>query len=205
MTDFVMTIAGDTVATEATFAVRNPATGKAFAEAPECTRLQLDAAFETAAKAARDWKSDKAVRRSSLLQAAEVLLSSSAELVPVLTAEQGKPLADAEFEVSTSAAWCEYFANLEMPREVIQDDDTAFVELTPRPLGVVAAITPWNFPLILAFWKIAPALLAGNSVVLKPSPYTPLATLKIGELLREVLPPGVLNVVSGGDDVGALG
>lgn len=79
----------------------------------------------------------------------------------------------------------------------------AFVELASRPLGVVAAITPWNFPLILAFWKIAPALLAGNTLVLKPSPFTPLATLKVGELLREVFPPGVLNVVSGGDELGA--
>jgi acyl-CoA reductase-like NAD-dependent aldehyde dehydrogenase len=72
-----------------------------------------------------------------------------------------------------------------------------------RPLGVVAAITPWNFPLTLAFWKIAPALLAGNTMVLKPSPFTPLSTLKVAELLRDVLPPGVLNVVSGGDELGA--
>jgi acyl-CoA reductase-like NAD-dependent aldehyde dehydrogenase len=69
-----------------------------------------------------------------------------------------------------------------------------------RPLGLVAAITPWNFPLILAFWKIAPALLAGNTLVLKPSPYTPLATFKVGELLREVFPAGVVNVVSGVDE-----
>jgi acyl-CoA reductase-like NAD-dependent aldehyde dehydrogenase len=77
------------------------------------------------------------------------------------------------------------------------------VELARRPLGVVAAITPWNFPLTLAFWKIAPALLAGNTLVLKPSPYTPLTTLKVGELLKDVFPPGVVNIVSGGDDLGA--
>ncbi|MEV4257116.1 aldehyde dehydrogenase family protein, partial [Spirillospora sp. NPDC049652] len=73
----------------------------------------------------------------------------------------------------------------------------------PRPLGVVAAITPWNFPLLLAAWKLGPALLAGNTVVLKPSPYTPLSSLLLGEALRDVLPPGVLNVVSGGDELGA--
>ena len=78
------------------------------------------------------------------------------------------------------------------------------MELARRPLGVVAAITPWNFPLTLAFWKIAPALLAGNTLVLKPSPFTPLTTLKVGELLRDVFPPGVVNIVSGGDDLGAF-
>jgi acyl-CoA reductase-like NAD-dependent aldehyde dehydrogenase len=87
---------------------------------------------------------------------------------------------------------------------VIQDDETAFVEVVGRPLGVVAAITPWNFPLTLAFWKIAPALLAGNTMVLKPSPYTPLTTLAVGRLLQDVFPPGVVNVVSGGDRLGGL-
>src|SRR6202042_1034434 len=136
-------------------------------------------------------------------RAADVLLASPGDLAPTLTAEQGKPLADAGIEVFASAIWAQYFANLETPPQVIQDDDSAYVELARRPLGVVAAITPWNFPLTLAFWKIAPALLAGNTMVLKPSPFTPLATLKIGELLRDVFPPGVLNIVSGGDDLGA--
>ena len=173
MSDFVMTIAGEAAPTEDTFGVRNPATGEVFAQAPECTRQQLDAAFDAAAKAARDWKADEAARRATLLQAADVLMASTADLAPVLTAEQGKPLSDAGIEVFASAIWCQYFANLDMPTQVIQDDDTAYVELARRPLGVVAAITPWNFPLTLAFWKIAPALLAGNTLVLKPSPYTP--------------------------------
>jgi acyl-CoA reductase-like NAD-dependent aldehyde dehydrogenase len=121
----------------------------------------------------------------------------------VLTAEQGKPLADANIEVFAAAIWCQYFANLETPPQVIQDDAEALVEVVRRPVGVVAAITPWNFPLTLAFWKIAPALLAGNTLVLKPSPFTPLTTLKVAEILREAMPPGVLNVVSGGDQLGA--
>jgi acyl-CoA reductase-like NAD-dependent aldehyde dehydrogenase len=89
-----------------------------------------------------------------------------------------------------------------MPREVIQDDDAAYAEVVRRPMGVVAAITPWNFPIVLASWKIGPALLAGNTMVLKPSPFTPRSTLLMGEILNEVLPPGVLNVVSGGDELG---
>ncbi len=204
MSEFVMTIAGEAAPTEATFGVVNPATGEVFAKAPECTRAQLDAAFDAAAKAARDWKADEGARRAALLKAADVLLAQAAtELAPILTAEQGKPLGDAAIEGFASAIWCQYFANLEMVPQVIQDDDSAYVELARRPLGVVAAITPWNFPLTLAFWKIAPALLAGNTLVLKPSPFTPLTTLKVGELLRDVFPPGVVNIVSGGDELGA--
>ena len=131
------------------------------------------------------------------------MLASAGELAPILTAEQGKPLGDANIEVFAAAIWCQYFANLETPPQVIQDDAEARVEVVRRPVGVVAAITPWNFPLTLAFWKIAPALLAGNTLVLKPSPFTPLTTLKVAEILRDTMPPGVLNVVSGGDQLGA--
>jgi acyl-CoA reductase-like NAD-dependent aldehyde dehydrogenase len=203
MSDFVMTIAGDSVPAVESFGVVNPANGDVFAHAPECTRQQLDAAFDAAAKAQRDWKLDEGARRQALLAMADVLLASAGELAPILTAEQGKPLGDANIEVFAAAIWCQYFANLETPAQVIQDDDEARVEVVRRPVGVVGAITPWNFPLTLAFWKIAPALLAGNTLVLKPSPFTPLTTLKVGEVLRDVLPPGVLNIVSGGDDLGA--
>ena len=203
MSDFVMTIGGDSVPAGESFGVHNPATGEVFAHAPECSRTQLDAAFDSAAKAYQDWKSDEPARRAALLKMADVLLASAGEIAPVLTAEQGKPLGDANIEVFAAAIWCQYFANLETPSQTIQDDADALVDVIRRPLGVVAAITPWNFPLTLAFWKIAPALLAGNTMVLKPSPFTPLATLKTVELLRSALPPGVLNVVSGGDDLGA--
>jgi acyl-CoA reductase-like NAD-dependent aldehyde dehydrogenase len=203
MSDFVMSIGGDTVPAAESFGVVNPATGEVFAEAPECTRQQLDAAFDAASKAQRDWKLDESARRQTLLTMADVLMASAGELAPVLTSEQGKPLGDANIEVFAAAIWCQYFANLEIPPQVIQDDAQARVEVVPRPIGVVAAITPWNFPLTLAFWKIAPALLAGNTMVLKPSPFTPLTTLMVGELLMDVLPAGVLNVVSGGDDLGA--
>jgi len=203
MSDFVMTIGGDTVPAADSFGVINPASGEVFAHAPECSTQQLDAAFDAASKAQRDWKLDESARRQTLLTMADVLLASSAELAPVLTAEQGKPLGDANIEVFAAAIWCQYFANLETPPQVIQDDAEALVEVVRRPVGVVAAITPWNFPLTLAFWKIAPALLAGNTLVLKPSPFTPLTTLKAAEILRDAMPPGVLNVVSGGDQLGA--
>jgi acyl-CoA reductase-like NAD-dependent aldehyde dehydrogenase len=202
VSEFSMTIDGGAVPTTDSFGVVNPATAEVFAQAPECTRAQLDAAMESAQKAYRDWRSDEGARREALHRAADALFGAADAIGPVLTAEQGKPLAEAGMEVLGAGVWFKYFADLELPREVIQDDDTAFAEVLRRPLGVVAAITPWNFPLILASWKIAPALLAGNTMVLKPSPFTPLATLKLGELLAGIFPPGVLNVVSGGDELG---
>ena len=198
-----MTISGQSVPAADTFAVLNPATNEVFAESPVCRREQLDAAMEAAAKAFRGWRSDETARRQGLREAAGALLSASGKLAPILTAEQGKPLSDANLEIFAAGMWLQYYADLELPREVIQDDGVIFAEVVRKPLGVVAAITPWNFPVALAFWKIAPALLAGNTMVLKPSPFTPLSTLKVGEILRDVLPPGVLNVVGGGDDLGA--
>jgi acyl-CoA reductase-like NAD-dependent aldehyde dehydrogenase len=187
MSDFTMTIGGEAVATEGTFGVRNPATAEVFAQAPECSRAQLDAAMDTAAKAFPAWRADIEVRRQALRDIAAALLASLGDLAPLLTAEQGKSINDANLEIFGSSMWCSYFAELDIPRQILQEDD----------------ITPWNFPLNLAFWKIAPALLAGNTMVLKPSPFTPLTTLKAGELLRSILPPGVLNIVSGGDGLGA--
>jgi acyl-CoA reductase-like NAD-dependent aldehyde dehydrogenase len=203
MAEFTMTIGGEAAATEQSFGVRNPATGEVFAQAPECTKAQLDAAMDAAVKAAKEWRVDIEARRECLRQMAAALLGNMTDVAATLTAEQGKPLADANVEVFGSAIWLQYFAELELASEVIQDDDQAFVEVVRRPLGVVAAITPWNFPLNLAFWKIAPALLAGNTMVLKPSPFTPLSTLQTAELLRPLLPPGVLNVVSGGNELGS--
>jgi acyl-CoA reductase-like NAD-dependent aldehyde dehydrogenase len=200
--NYQMTIEGQDLEASGTFPVINPATGASFASAPECSKEQLDHAFQSAADAFQDWRVDEGLRRASLQKAAELLLASGDDLAPVLTAEQGKPLRDAKGEAMAAGIWFQYFANLEIPNQILQDDEQAFAELIRRPLGVVAAITPWNFPITLASWKIAPALLAGNTIVLKPSPYTPLATLKLGQLLASVLPPGVLNVVSGSDELG---
>ena len=150
MSDLMMTIGGEAVPTAATFDVINPAKGTAFAQAPECSPEQLDAAFESASKAYRDWRSDEAARRAALLAGADALMAAAGDIAPILTAEQGKPLGEANIEVFGAAIWLQYYANLEIPREVIQDDDNAFAEVVRRPLGVVAAITPWNFPLILA-------------------------------------------------------
>ena len=198
-----MTIDGAPAATEATFGVINPATGDIFDQAPECTREQLDAAMQAAATAFRTWRLDEAARRALLGACSDAINAHADELARMLTQEQGKPLAKAAGEIAGAAKWFTYTAKLEIPVEVALDNDRVRVEVRRRPYGVVAAITPWNYPVSLAVWKIAPALLAGNTIVLKPSPFTPLATLRLGEILRNVLPAGVLNVVSGGDALGA--
>jgi len=203
MTDQAMTIGGARQQAATTFGVVNPATGEVHAQAPECSREQLDQAFEAAAKAQVDWQRDEDARREALRAAAGALFAAANDLAPILTREQGKPLARATEEVFGAGVWFQYFADLEVPREVIQDDERAFAEVVRKPVGVVAAITPWNFPLVLASWKLAPALRAGNTVVLKPSPFTPLATLAMAEVIDAVLPPGVINVVSGGNELGA--
>jgi acyl-CoA reductase-like NAD-dependent aldehyde dehydrogenase len=199
---FTMTIGGEAVSAAETFDVLNPATGKPTGQAPDCSQAQLDRAFAGAQHAQRAWRQDSDARRDALIAGSKALEAAADQIAALLTAEQGKPLADAREEVGAAAGMLAYYARLELPREIIQDDDGATVEVFRRPLGVVAAITPWNFPLALAAMKIAPALLAGNTMVLKPSPYTPLNTLLLGEVMRDVLPPGVLNVVSGGDQLG---
>ena len=200
---FFATADGKDLATDATFDVINPSTGEVFAQAPSVTPEQLDAVFAAANRAYGDWKRDDAFRRTSLLAAAAAVEAAVDELAPILVAEQGKPLADARGEIFAAGVWLRYYAELEVPREIIRDDAERFEEVYRRPLGVVSAITPWNFPITLAMWKIAPALRAGNTIVVKPSPYTPLTTLALARVLRGVLPDGVLNVVTGPDPLGA--
>ena len=203
MSDFTLTIDGKGVPGAGSFGVINPATGKVFAHAPECSRQQLDDAMEAAHRAFGPWQRDEARRRQALVACADALQARIGELAPILTQEQGKPLARANEELIGAAVWFRYTASLQIPVEVVQDDENVRIEVRRRPYGVVGAITPWNFPVLLAVWKIAPALLAGNTVVIKPSPFTPLSTLRLGEILRDALPPGVVNVVSGGDELGA--
>jgi acyl-CoA reductase-like NAD-dependent aldehyde dehydrogenase len=203
VSDYTMTIGGEAVAAPGTFGVVNPATGEIAEHAPDCSREQLDQAMAAAQAALPAWRRDEEARRKALLAAADVMFARSEEIGRIITLEQGKPLKDATMEVVGAGVWTKYFAELELPREIIQDDGNALVEVVRRPMGVVAAITPWNFPLLLAIWKLAPALLAGNTMVLKPSPFTPLSSLRLGEALRDVFPPGVFNVVSGGDELGA--
>lgn len=201
--DFRMTIDGERIATAAILPVYNPATRSVIAEVPDATEAQLNAAVAAAGRAFQSWRNTTAATRSAALNAIGDVLEKNAEaFMALLTKEQGKPRAGAEWEILGSVYWLRELAKQSLPDEVVEDTAERRVITRFSPLGVVGAITPWNFPVLLAVWKIGPALMAGNTIVVKPSPFTPLTTLKLGELCSEVLPPGVFNVVSGGDELG---
>jgi len=197
-----MTIAGKPVRSAGTVPITNPATGELAGHAPCCTKKQLDLAVGAAVDAYQGWAADETLRRTMLGSVSEVLKGNADELSRLITAEQGKPLRESRIEILGSARWMRWYAEFQADEEIIQDDARGRVVVRRRPIGPVAAITPWNYPITTACWKLAPALRAGNTVVLKPSPFTPLATLRLGELLGEVLPPGVVNVVSGTSELG---
>ena len=202
MSEYTMTINGQPVSSTEVVKVVNPATGEVFAEAPDCSRDQLDLAMQSSQEAFLDWKADLARRREVMYACAAALEDAAEELGRVATMEQGMPLSMGVGSVRRSAENFRVYADLEVPRSVVQDDEAALIEVVRRPIGVIAAIKPWNVPIGMAVNTIAPAFRAGCTVVLKPSPYTPLVTLKLGEALRGVVPNGVLNVVSGGDALG---
>jgi acyl-CoA reductase-like NAD-dependent aldehyde dehydrogenase len=203
MTGYTMSIDGEQQHGAQSFGVINPATEQEFARAPSCSAEQLEAAITAAHRAFATWKRDESARRAALRKGAELLHGKAAEIGVTLSMEQGKPLAQATGEVLGAAAQLKAAADMPLPGEVTRDDAKGRIEICYRPYGVVAAITPWNFPVTIAMSKIAPALLGGNTMVLKPSPFTPLSTLMVGTLLNEVLPKGVLNVISGGNELGA--
>ncbi|MGI5498648.1 aldehyde dehydrogenase family protein [Lentzea sp. CA-135723] len=204
-TAFTMTIDGRAVGGRTTFAVVDPATLRTAGAAPACTPEQLDEAVATARRAQPAWAAlSETDRQKHLVAIADVVDAHADELAGLVTLEQGKPLALALGEVGGLSHWLRETATLSLPSAVNQDDAERRSVTAHVPLGVVAAITPWNYPLGQLGFKLGPALLAGNAVVLKPSTFTPLSALRLGELLRGVLPPGVLNVVSGLDELGPL-
>ena len=200
---FTMTIGGEAVTGAETFEVLNPATEQVIAVAPDAMKDDLDRAVAAARDAFPGWAATPIdQRRAHLDRLGDALFANMDGLKRLLTTEQGKSLGDAEFEIGGAAMWLKGSAALELPVTVNEDTAERYSETRHIPLGVVGAIAPWNYPLILAMFKVGPALLAGNTMVLKPSPFTPLSTLKFGEIAASILPPGVLNVVSGGDRLG---
>ena len=203
MSDFRLLINGKLVEGAGTLDVINPATGRILTAAPRADRAQLDQAVAAAKAAFPTWSATPLRQRGALLvKLAEALEAEQDEFARLLTQEQGKPLPQAQWEIAQSIAVLRYFATLDLPPEVLKEDATQKVVRQHRPLGVVAAITPWNVPMILLMIKVAPALLAGNTVVAKPAPTTPLTTLKFGELCARILPPGVVNVIVDQNDLG---
>ncbi len=200
---YTMTIGGKPVSGAGSFPVLNPANEQPIAACPDCSPEQLDQAVAAARAAFPAWSATPIEkRREALLAIAGALAANADDLHRLLTSEQGKPHAMAMGDVMGGAYWLQAISGLEIPTHVVEDTEERKGVTRHVPIGVVGAIAPWNFPVILAMFKVAPALLAGNTVVLKPSPFTPLTTLKIGELTRGLIPDGVLNIVAGGDSLG---
>lgn len=204
-----MIIGGETVTAQKTFDVFNPSTGELVGSAPNASLADLDKAVAAANTAFKDWSrlSDEELK-SYCEKVTAKIGEHSEELAALLTKEQGKPLngMGSRYEMGGAGAWAAHTTSLNLTSKMIQDNNEERVEMFRRPLGVVGSITPWNWPVMIAIWHILPALRTGNTVVSKPSPFTPLSTLRMIELMNEVLPAGVVNCVpaaDNGDNIGA--
>jgi acyl-CoA reductase-like NAD-dependent aldehyde dehydrogenase len=201
--DFFHLIDGELVKSEEALEVINPASEEVFARAPQASRGQLNQAVTAARRAFESWSRTSYEERATLLrQLGETLRAQQDSLAELLTREQGKPLGQARDEIGRAFSQSEGMTRIAIEPEVLVEDAQRRIELHYHPLGVVGIITPWNAPINLAAGPLTSALYTGNTVILKPSPYTPLSTLKVGELAREVFPRGVVNVLAGGDELG---
>ncbi|MFK0165031.1 aldehyde dehydrogenase family protein [Rhizobium sp. NPDC090279] len=202
MTFYSATIGGTPVTGEANFAVLNPATGKEAGRAPNMGAADLDRAVAAARAAFPEWSAlgDKELQRICAAVTSRIE-EHAEELATIITLEQGKPLngLGSRWEMGGAVAWAGYTTGLSLPVKLLQDNAEGRVELHRKPIGVVGSITPWNFPVMIAIWHVMPALRTGNTVVIKPSPLTPLSTLRLVEIMNEELPSGVLNVVTSDD------
>jgi acyl-CoA reductase-like NAD-dependent aldehyde dehydrogenase len=202
---YTLLIDGRAVETTAQLDVVNPATGQVFAHCPQAGGHELDTAVAAARRAFPAWKAlSFAERARCIARLAAALESHTEPLARLLTQEQGKPVGQSRDEIARGATLSTGMTKIELRSEVILDNAERYVELRYLPLGVAGIITPWNAPVNLAIGPLTSALYTGNCAILKPSPFTPLTTLRIGELMRDIFPPGVINVLAGGDELGAL-
>jgi acyl-CoA reductase-like NAD-dependent aldehyde dehydrogenase len=202
--DFRMWIGGEERTGSRAMEVINPATEEVIAACPHATEEDLDGAVRAAARAFPAWNAlgiDR--RREALARIADAMDASCLPLARLLTQEQGKPIGEAKGEVARAAAYFRHFSDAAF--ETSSQDLSAGrrVEIHHRPLGVVGAIVPWNYPLLLMAFKLPAALLTGNTIVLKPAATTPLTSLAFGRLVADIVPPGVINVISDRNDLGA--
>lgn len=184
----------------------DPATGELIGRTREATTAEVDNAVQRARKVQPAWEARGHAQRVELLnQAADAIETSAEALAELLSREQGKPLngPNARFEVGACAAWLRANASFELKPEVLVDDESGTAELHYKAVGVVGAVGPWNWPMMISIWQLAPALRMGNTVVLKPSEYTPLSVQALVHVLQQVLPQDVLQVVPGDGAIGA--
>ena len=202
---YSLTVGGQARTGSDELAVVNPATGRVFATCPAAGAAELDAAVAAARAAFPAWRALSFEARAAFIARLAGAIRDNVEpLARLLTQEQGKPLLQAREEVGRAGTLSIGMTQIRIEPEVLVDDAQRHIELHYVPLGVVGVITPWNAPINLAVGPMTSALYTGNCIVLKPSPFTPLCTLRIGELMRDIFPPGVVNVLAGGDELGAL-
>ncbi|KKY33158.1 putative betaine aldehyde dehydrogenase [Diaporthe ampelina] len=200
---FVQIINGKSAATEKTRHGINPATLEPKMEVPVATPDDLDRAVSAAKAALKTWsRKPYEKRREAVLAFADAIESMSTHFRDLLVSEQGKPIPQADAEIQAAVAWFRGMAGIPLPEDTIEDNEKRTVTTRYTPIGVVAAIVPWNFPLMLAAGKIGPSLLTGNVIIVKPSPFTPYCGLKLVELAQQFFPPGVVQSLSGDDNLG---
>lgn len=205
MSTFKLLIDGKLVDGASGLEVVNPATGKVLETAPKADEAQLDQAVAAAKKAFPRWSALSFEERQARLNAlADALEARTDEFARLLTQEQGKPLPEATAEISGAVFGLRAFGAMRTETVVLRETESERIVELRKPLGVVAAIVPWNFPLMLLVMKMGPGLITGNTIVAKPAPSTPLTTLKFGELAAQILPPGVLNIIVCSNDLGAV-
>ncbi|MCD2135928.1 aldehyde dehydrogenase family protein [Rhodococcus qingshengii] len=200
---FLQLLNGELVAGASSQPVIDPATGESFAQSPVADAAQVDAAVAFAKAAFPMWRDTPVAERSNTVRAiADAIETRRDELARIIVLENGKPLESALADVDLAVTWARHVADASLTGTVLKDDAEAYIELRRKPIGVVAAIIPWNFPFFQMVYKVAPALVAGNTVVVKPAPTTPINAMVFGEILAELLPAGVVNIVGDAGEVG---
>ncbi|KAJ5652922.1 hypothetical protein N7507_010348 [Penicillium longicatenatum] len=183
----------------------NPANSQPNPEVPVSAPEDLDRAVQAACDAFKTWSKTSIAERRAALEAYATAIEANADgLAKTLTMEQGKPLSQAATEVGMAGMWIRGISALEIPQNVIEETEDRKIVQRYTPMGVVGAIVPWNFPVLLAIGKIAQAVYAGNAVIIKPSPFTPYCDLKLAELATQFFPPGVVQCLSGDDSLGPM-
>ncbi|QUL36940.1 aldehyde dehydrogenase family protein [Erythrobacter sp. JK5] len=205
VTQYKNLINGEMVATGEWLDVVNPANEQVIGQVPACGQDELDRAVAAARAAFKTWKNTSFEERNAACMAISGAIKENAEeLYRLLTSEQGKPHEQAKGEIYGAAGMSAAQATLKLEEEIVQDDDTRLHRSRRVPVGVVGGIVPWNFPVMMAVQKIIPALMSGCTIVLKPSPFTPLTTLRLAELIADKVPAGTVNIITGEDSLGPL-
>ena len=205
VTQYKNLINGEMVSTDKTLDVVNPANEQVIGQVPACGAVELDTAVAAARAAFKTWsKTPIEDRRAAVQKISAIIKENSDELMRLLTSEQGKPHAQATGEIIGASMMAGAQSTLDLDDEINEDSETRLSRTRRVPVGVVGGIVPWNFPVMMAMQKIAPAILSGCTIVLKPSPFTPLTTLRLAELIKDAVPAGVVNIITGEDDLGPM-